>query len=37
MRRVEKVVMNAVLAANLVDSTTSGVLAEEVEEVGDVE
>ena len=36
-RRVGKDVMNAALTADLVESTTSGVLAGEVEEVGDVE
>ena len=33
---VEKEEMNTVLTANLVDSTTSGVLAEEVAEIGEV-
>ena len=36
MRRVEKEVKHAVLTANLVDHTTSGVLAGEVE-IGEVE
>ena len=37
MRRVEKVVTKAVLMADLLDSTSSGVLAGEVEETCDVE
>ena len=36
VRRLEEV-MTAILTANLVDSTTSGVLAGEVEEMGEVE
>ena len=37
VRRMEQEVTNAVLTANLVDSTTSGVVAGEVEEMGNVE
>ena len=37
VRRMEQEVTNAVLTANLVDSTTSGVVAGEVEEMVNVE